>query len=75
MPEKQAEDKEQTGPQTIRESGDPLQGAPNEHQSYADWIKMAELKRVDETHPSPPPADVGAESFGASPGAAPAPAP
>lgn len=68
-------EKKTEGPRTIRESGDPLQGAPNEHQSYADWRKLADVDEVEETQAGATPANVGAASFGASPGAAPTPAP
>lgn len=66
MADKKTEEKTE-GPRTIRESGDPLQGAPNEHQSYADWRKLADVDEVEETATSTTPIDVGTESFGASP--------
>lgn len=55
-------------PKTIRESGDPDQGAPNKHQSYAEWSKLKTAKRVKEEQGDAGDAGEGAASFGTTTG-------
>ena len=56
-------------PQSIRQSGDPDQGAPNKHQSQAEWERLKTARKVkDESGGDSLGAAEGAESFGTTPG-------
>lgn len=56
-------------PKSLRVSGDPNQGAPNKHQSYAEWSKLKTARRVkDESGGDTAGGADGAESFGTTPG-------
>lgn len=66
MTDKQKHDSD--GPKTIRESGDPDQGAPNKHQSQTEWEKLKSGRRVKDEQGGDTAGGAGADSFGTTTG-------